>query len=231
MEATERKQVIPLTNQIHLTPLGKCEWAHILNPQTKFDSDGVYSIKLDLGEIDAKPIVNLIRQATQDRKEAEIQLGRNVVGWANPPWKVEEETGVYKFTFKQKALGKPKNKDPFPISIDVLDAKTNVWPKDILIGNGSLVIVAFTVYTWNSAAQGGIGTTLQLKAVQIIEHVHYEAEAKDYGFQAEEGVDMGGQPFYPEASQDKGANGDDPAKTGAPYKQHTDGPVEDDIPF
>jgi len=235
----ENKQVVSLTNEIHTTQLGKCEWAHILKAQTKFDSDGIYSIKLILGEVDAEPIKDLVRHSAEAHHQLETQMGHSVAGWALPPWTFDKETSVYKFNFKQKAIGKPKNEEPFPISIDVFDAKINPWPKDVLIGNGSLVKVAFTLYSWNSAAQNGVGVTLQLKAVQVVNHIPYEHETRDYGFQLEEGVDMGVQPFHAETPSDGQGNGagneDIPLEgalaTASPYGNHTEGPVTDGVPF
>lgn len=238
MEDMENKQAAPMANEIHQTPLGKCEWAHVLKAQTKFDSDGVYSIKLNLDTAGAEPIIELTRKAVLGFRQLEEQLGHSIVGYATPPWVIDEENGTYKFNFKQKAVGKPKNADPFPISIDVFDAKLNEWPKDVLIGNGSQVKVAFTLYAWNSAAQGGIGVTFQLKAVQVISHIPYEAESRDYGFQPEEGTDMGGKPFQAgtgKQNNEAGDNGDipldAPPKSTNPYEGYTGGPVKDNVPF
>ena len=109
----------------------------------------------------------------------------------------------------------------------------NQWPRDVLIGNGSIVKVCFTLWPWNVAPRGGVGATLRPKAVQIIDHVPYEAEEKTYGFTPQEGTDMGPQPFQntPAASQDDIPLGDVPAPSTKPYEQHTGGPVVSEVPF
>ena len=164
-----------------VTPTGKCEWAKILKPDTKWNSDGEYSIDLFLGEEESAEIVAGIRTAVKKLQDSVTADGHDTPGYANPPF-TKTETG-YKFKFKQKAKG-----GDFDFTVDVYDAATKEWPKDLLIGNGSTVKVAYEYYAWNVKAQGGVGCTLRLKAVQIIKHVEYVKDAKSFGFTAEEGT-------------------------------------------
>jgi len=173
----EKTEVSNNGKGILVTPTGKCEWAKILKPDTKWDSDGLYSIDLFLGHEESEGIIAGIRAAVQAYKN-NIAEGDDIPGFAKPPFQ-ETEDG-YKFKFKQKAKS-----GEFDYTVDVYDRDTEVWAKDTLIGNGSEVKVAYDLYVWNVKTQGGIGCTLRLKAVQVINHVEYTRDAGSFGFKAE----------------------------------------------
>jgi len=219
-----------LANELHNTPSGKAEWAKILKPDYKYDKDGTYSIDHYLESDPAQKIIEVLRVVAQ--KKAELD---DAAAYAPPPFIKDEKTGIYCFKYRQSAIGRPHKGEPFDIKVDVFDAKMNHWPKDVLIGNGSIVKVCFSLYPWNVAARGGVGITLRLKAVQIIDHVPYEAEEKTYGFEEEDGVDMGGAngngaqaKFGADAVQEKPK---EESKSEFPYKDYDKGPVEPSVPF
>lgn len=213
-----------LINEMHNTPAGRGNWIKVLQPDYKYDKDGTFSLDHYLTKEDAQAVLVPLRAIVGMKAQIE-----GCGTYAAPPFTVDEETGLYKFKYKQDAMAHPKNGDPFSIVIDVFDAQMNPWPRNVLIGNDSIVKVCFTMWPWNVTARGGIGVRLRPRAIQVIKHVEYEAENKDYGFKAEEGTDMGKQPF-----QDDPAPTPGPAGVGAaanPYDQSTGGPVVDDIPF
>jgi len=177
-----------LANEQHNTPAGRAEWAKILQPDYKYDKDGLYTIDHYVENGPAQKIIEVIRPIAQMKASQE-----GATAFAPPPFTSDKETGIYCFRYRQSAIGRPKVGEPFEIKVDVFDAKMNNWPKDVLIGNGSIVKVCFSLYAWNVVARGGIGVTLRLKAVQVIDHVPYEAEERTYGFEEEEGVDIGEQ--------------------------------------
>ncbi|MBM5817677.1 MAG: hypothetical protein FJ083_14155 [Cyanobacteria bacterium K_Offshore_surface_m2_239] len=93
-----------------------------------------------------------------------------------PYYEAQDETGmatgVIIFNFSRRQLrgnGTP-NVPPF-----VQDAQGNPWPSDVLIGNGSIVKVAFTVWKWNPNGEGGAGIGLELEGVRVIVHSEYVA--------------------------------------------------------
>lgn len=183
---------------LNLTAQGPCEWAKILKPDKQHDSDGLYSINQTLAPDDAVPHQNLIRAAVKSHHDLLITQNETVKGYADPPFTKLENGGV-EFKFKNNAIGKPKNDAPFDITIDVFDAQLNPWPKDKLIGNGSIVRVSYGLYLWNMTARGGVGVTLKLKAVQVIEWVEYISEKRDYGFETVVGgIDTQGHGFQNE---------------------------------
>tara|TARA_R100000781_G_scaffold52535_2_gene34442 strand:+ start:1708 stop:2355 length:648 start_codon:yes stop_codon:yes gene_type:complete len=88
-------------------------------------------------------------------------------------------TGYVKFKFKRKEknkhgdlLGAPK----------VEDANLRTWPEDKLIGNGSIVRVAYRIFPYN---QGGLGVGLFLIGVQVLKHVEYDPDANIFSVDEE----------------------------------------------
>lgn len=218
-----------LSNELHNTPPGKSEWAKILQPDYKYDKDGLYSIDHYVDSAPAEKIIEVIRAIAGMKTSQE-----GATSYAPPPFTIDKETGIHCFKYRQSAIGRPKVGEPFEIKVDVFDAKMNAWPKDILIGNGSIVKVCFSLYPWNVVARGGVGITLRLKAVQILDHVAYEAEERTYGFQEEDGVDIGSQSgFGAEAGNNQGASTENSKQESAnPYdNKPAAAKVEDDIPF
>jgi len=218
-----------LSNELHNTPPGKSEWAKILQPDYKYDKDGLYTIDHYVDGAPAQKIIEVIRPVAQMKASLE-----GATSYAPPPFTVDKETGIHCFKYRQSAIGRPKVGEPFEIKVDVFDAKMNPWPKDVLIGNGSIVKVCFSLYPWNVVARGGVGVTLRLKAVQIIDHVPYEAEERTYGFEQEDGVDMGGQgEFGADAAQEnlEEEPKQEENKPVNPYENYSGGKVVDDIPF
>lgn len=216
-----------LTSVMHNTAPGKVEWAKITKPDYKYDKDGLYTMDLFLTPEYAEAVLMSIRPIVAMKAQHE-----GCANYAPPPFTIDEKTGLHCFKYRQSAIGRPKNGEPFNITIDLFDARMNQWPRDVLIGNGSIVKVCYTLWPWNVAARGGVGVTLRPKAVQIIKHVHYEAEEKTYGFTPQEGTDMGEQPFQntPAVSQDDIPLKDAPAPSN-PYENHTTGPVTPEVPF
>jgi len=221
-----------MSEETFLTEEGPCEWAKLVVPDIKYDD---FCIDLTLPAGLAKVHADRVRGAVMAYPNREKILadaladpaphprGGPVKGMALPPWKVAEN-GDFKFKFRSDSVGGPKGGPKFDITIDIFDAKMNPWPRDVLIGNGSSVMVCYYLYPWNNATQGGIGCTLRLVAVQVIDHVPYESEVRTHGFTQQEGVDMAGHGFTPQHTPA-------PASVEQPYQSHTGGPVVDDIPF
>lgn len=218
-----------LAEVMHNTAPGKVAWAKILKPDYKYDKDGMYTMDHFLEREHAEVVLGAIRPIVGMKAQHE-----NCAQYAPPPFTIDAETGIHCFKYRQSAIGRPNKGDPFKITINVFDAQMNQWPRDVLIGNGSIVKVCYTLWPWNVAARGGVGVTLRPKAVQIINHVPYEAEERTYGFQPQEGTDMGPQPFQNTPANDSEQAdiplGEVPASS-APYENHTTGPVTPEVPF
>lgn len=100
----------------------------------------------------------------------------------------DKPTGVIRFRFSRNETGKNGRTFPPPT---VVDSKKQRWPADLLIGNGSIGKVAFTVYGWQDSF-GKFGVSFGLEGVQVLEHVPYGGNAVD-AFDEEDGCSVGGQ--------------------------------------
>jgi len=206
------------------TMTGELEWSHLFRPDFEYNKkDGVFSAGLKLSGAAKDPIIAVIREAAGLESKAE-----RCTDFAKPPFSIDPESGAHTFKFKQNAVIYPKGEDPITMRVDVYDAKMNPWPRDVEIGKGSMVKIRYKTNSWNSSEQGGIGVTLRLYAVQVINHIPY---VPSHGFEEEEGVDMsgGGFPASTDAQADDIPMGSAP--TEKPYENHTGGPVEDGVPF
>jgi hypothetical protein len=123
---------------------GKAEWARILGSatQNEFEEAPLWSIDLRV----------------EDEEKTRLE------GLGLKPKTKDDHV----FNFKQKLLRKDGTENSGP---NVVDVSKQPWPEDNLVGNGSLVKVAFNTYEHKMTSQYGLGKGLQ--AVQVLEHVAY----------------------------------------------------------
>ena len=128
---------------------GIAHWASITNPNTTFDSDGVWTI--DVGNLDAK------------NKKIASNDGLIVKNKG-------DDRGDF-VTIKRKVRRKDGNMNTAP---DVVDAQKR---KIIgtLVGNGSGVNVLYSTYEWEFG--GKTGTSADLRAVQVTNMIPYNTDA------------------------------------------------------
>ena len=163
------------------TPKGVAHYPYISAPDTKFDEQGHYKVNLCIPKEEAQPIIEQIK--------GELVAGIKALKEAKPNAKIkqaplpfedeldddDEPTGNVIIKFKSKAAYKPA----------VFDSKgtpmlnSNIYAGSVLKVNGS---IAF----YNSPAVGA-GTTLRLRAVQVIEYVEGSSGAGKFGFEEETG--------------------------------------------
>ena len=87
------------------------------------------------------------------------------------PWKADKEDDT-KTVVKFK-LNQFKRKDGSVSEGPTLfDSRKNPWPADKEIGNGSKIIVAFSIYAWEGPT--GCGLTFQPLKAQVVDLVEYE---------------------------------------------------------
>ena len=191
-----------------VTPIGTAVYPHLSSPDTKFDENGVYQLQLSLTEEEASGLAEALtsRHASAYAKHLE-ETGKPKLKKADLPWTEEfddsgKETGNILFRFKMKA----KTAKGIELRPTLVDAK--LAPVTEMIGSGSKCKVAYDVHDWFVPALG-VGISLRLKGVQVIELIEYSGgrSAKGCGFGEEEGFETAAAALA-DASEDSGDDSD-----------------------
>ena len=147
---------------------GTAYWASVITPNSKFDSDGVWTI--DVANLD-----------DLNKKKAQKD-GLTVKNKGD-----EKEDFV---TIKRKVRNNKGNLNRQP---NVVDANKRLVT-ETMIGNGSKVNVLYEPFEWNFG--GKTGVSADLRAVQVTELVPYSTEEDDAfavvpnGFTSDEAEDI-----------------------------------------
>jgi hypothetical protein len=192
-----------------VSPKGLASYPFINKPSTKFNQDGEYSIKLIVGKDEARNFANQIKSVIAEYEtEQKALLKKDKLKHADLPYSVEGDNVV--FRFKNNAVIKSRTGETWEQKVAIFDAKGN--PCTELVGSNSVVKVACEIAPYYVPAIG-LGASLRLKAVQVIELVAPSmlASASAFGFSAEEeGFVSGGESFPEEVFT---ANEDVPSVT------------------
>ena len=174
---------------------GTARYAHLNEPNKRFDEYGVYSCDLVIDDATKQGIVDKLKPIY----EAEL---RDIME-ANPGKKIEQKglpfsevDGGHMLKTKLKAGGRRRDGTEYELSIALFDAAGKHLPEDVQVWGGSKVNVAFRPKFWYVPSQG-FGVTFELSAVQVIELSNGGVSnigADALGFTAEEGyVANGGE--------------------------------------
>ena len=141
---------------------GTAYWAKVHQPHfDQYNEQGIFSIDVT---VDAKT-----KKQLQD-----LGLGPRIKT-------KDDERGEF-ITIKRKYTRKDGTKNSAP---RVVDSKKTPISSDVLIGNGSLVNVAFDTYDYNVGGNQGVGSSL--KAVQVTKLVEYSPSENLDEFSEESG--------------------------------------------
>lgn len=175
----------------YVTPAGIAQYPYLTKPDTKFNPDGEYKLKLEIPSDKAQDLVTFLDEqfALAQEKAKKDNPGKKIKP-GNEPYEIDEDTGKVTVNFKLKAKVTPKNGDPFEQKPAIFDSKGKPIQGDAKVGGGSKVKVAYEVLPYFTAIAGA-GVSLRMKAVQVIELVEYSggAGAGAYGFGEEEGYE------------------------------------------
>lgn len=169
--------------KIHTTPVGVANYPYIFTADTQFEKAGVFSVKLILSDNDAKPFVKVYEETLKARQEKENTDKRS----AHNQYKVLKDGGIeFKFKLKQKVT--MRDGTDFEQRPKILNADKTV-AEEQPIYSGSKMKIAFQAVSWHNNLQG-VGVSLRLKAVQLIEVVSEKPKSNgdkkssdyDYGF-------------------------------------------------
>lgn len=186
------------------SPKGTFLYPKLTKPDTKFDPEGVYSVKLVVeGEAASDLIEKIDAEIEASYQEALEEAGtpakKKKVKKADAPYQPEEddegnETGNIIFNFKLKAIGKnSKTNETWRNVVKLFDARNReivgAKKKAINIGSGTFGRIAFQMNPFYTA-QVGAGVSLRLLAAQIIDLVEFGGSfdfgEEDGGFSAED---------------------------------------------
>tara|TARA_B100001059_G_scaffold156962_1_gene156508 strand:- start:19173 stop:19766 length:594 start_codon:yes stop_codon:yes gene_type:complete len=169
--------------KIHTTPVGVANYPYIFTADTQFEKAGVFSVKLILSDSEAKPFVKVYEETLKARQQKENTDKRS----AHNQYKVLKDGGIeFKFKLKQKVT--MRDGTDFEQRPKILNADKTV-AEEQPVYSGSKMKIAFQAVSWHNNLQG-VGVSLRLKAVQLIEVVSEKPKSNgdkkssdyDYGF-------------------------------------------------
>lgn len=159
---------------------GEAKWAKIFEPDTKFDADGVYSIKLVLNQEEAAKLDETLNELAQERFNEEVKRSPKLKNTLSIQMPIEpeydmdgNETGNMELKVKLKAKVRTRDGQVYDQKPVVVDAKRTPMSGDTLVGNGSIVKVAFEPVPYFVAATKIVGVTCRMKGVQVLELNQY----------------------------------------------------------
>lgn len=191
------------TSVTGVTAAGEAVFPRLVLPDTKFDPDGTYSLKLRLPDgHDANALIAKIDTVREQAHELAVEDAPNAaaakkIKMADPSYGREldretgEETGNWLFNFKMKASGVSKKTGKAwsrkPALFDAKGQPITTLTKNEDVWTGSVVKVAYELRPFYSPSFGA-GCSQNLQAIQIIELISGEGKsAEDYGFGEEDG--------------------------------------------
>ena len=217
-------------NQRYVTDKGTAIFPYLVEPDTKYNADGEYKVKLRLspdatlkgakgrsvGSIQEFLDTKLEESVAKAKKEnPKVRRLRE----ADAPYEIDEDTGDILINFKLKALVKTRDGREFEQQPALFDAKGKPTTPDEVWG-GSTIKVSFEVIPFYTKLIGA-GISLRMKAVQIIELIKGgQADADSYGFGEEEGS-------YEEDAHEEGSEFTD-EESDTEEAQDTDDEEEED---
>ena len=165
-------------NNVMITPEGGLEWAKVLGEPRGFQDsteDRSWSINLLLEEESAEMLISLLREEYMEYHGKRSRPNTDCLGKSTPMLTATKQAKPPSLSSARFAYNNEPNTPPL-----VVDASgTNKWPASKLIGNGSTGKVRFHSYPWSG--KSGCGMTLELRAVQVINHVSFEKDEPDFG--------------------------------------------------
>lgn len=160
---------------------GTAMWAKVFEPDTKFNPDGDYSINIQMPLADSANMSEQLEEIVQAKfneaikDDPRLKNTLTTQSVCQPVYDREtgDDTGNVEFKFKLKAKVRKRDGTYYEQSPAVLDSKKVPMSKDLLIGNGSRVKVAFEPIPYVMPSTKKAGVSLRLKAVQVLDLVEY----------------------------------------------------------
>lgn len=199
-------------NKKFVTVQGKALYPYLKTPETFEGNEIGYTIKTIFSVEDTKKLQKFLLGELEKAKKLPEFDGKK---WGNEPSLGMGETkdGDTFFRFKKKASFVSKRTgEKIITSVPIFDASGTPLPKNIDVGNGSTVKVAFSIYPFNKNKTMQ-GLSLRLDAVQVIDLVapggNTNADSfgfgKEQGYEVEQAADSDDEVPFSVNSDDEGA--------------------------
>jgi hypothetical protein len=179
------------------SPKGVAKYPWLKNPDTQFNTDGIYKINLLIPAAEAVELCKtldvaadeaFVKAKTEAKSPAIAKLITRRAPYASELDDAGEETGNIEFKFKMNAKVKMKDgsyKTMKPFIFDSKGQQMQVCPN---VYGGSVCRVNFCASPYYAASNKEAGVSLRMNAVQIVTLVSGGGgDAKSMGFNAEEG--------------------------------------------
>ena len=180
-----------MANNIITTPKGLAQWVKVFTADTKYNAEGVFSMKLRIGEADAENLcmqLDSLTDAIYAKSLKENPKLKTKLTKRTPYEQVLDdegnETGVVEFTLKTKAVITAKDGATFANKVAVFDAKAKPITEEIKIGNDSVMKASFEPISYMMQSTKEASVSLRLKSVQVIDLISFGAANP---FEEEEG--------------------------------------------
>lgn len=163
---------------------GTAMWAKVFEPDTRFVPEGEYSAQVIVPEAEAAEVCEQLEKlievefakAVKEKPALKATLSKRPV--AEPQLDdAGDPTGNVIFKTKLKARIKTKAGIVKEQKVFVYDAKKNLMPSSVAVGNGSVIKVAVEPFPYVMQSTKQVGVSLRLKGVQVIDLVEYGAPA------------------------------------------------------
>lgn len=167
-----------MTDELKVSSQGEALYPRLQVADTKFDKDGLYTVKLKVKKEEATDMLSDIEKALVDSLEdaKRSNQGKTV---KEAPKPFNEDGADYVFNFKVKASGiNSKTNERYERRIRIVDSQKNPIPMDKLVGNGSTIRIVYLPKRYYSPAIGA-GVTLQPRIVQVIDLKEYTSSQGD----------------------------------------------------
>ena len=175
-----------MSNKTYTTPVGTAFYPCLHTPETYEGNEVGYTCKLILSKEETDRLEDLIMQTLEKAKTSPEFANKK---WLNEPSIGTGETkeGEVYFKFKKKSsFISKKTKELIRTHVPIFDSQGKPLPKDVVVGNGSRIRVAFSLLPFHMSKNNN-GVSLRLEGVQVIELRQGGVNAESLGFSKEEG--------------------------------------------
>lgn len=183
-----------------VSPAGSLSYAWLTTADKKYEKEfGAFKTNLVLPIAQGRPLIDQIDEqmaehlAAEKAKVADPKKAAKITA-TKPPYVVDEDAGTVTFKFSTAAGGRNKEtKEVWARKVALYDAKGTPIVGAIKVGSGTTAKVSFE-FSPHHIPKDGPGIKLQLVAVQILKLVEYQTgTAEQFGFEAEEGFEVGAE--------------------------------------